>query len=159
MITVMIYGIDPYLARQISREMSSKLAQVYETDSDNIMFYAPDGLLVHEGYEQNTWNIFVTVNAPERTKIFEKNAVEVIKKYLKHACVHFTAVFNYYSQESRYEVIDEQFPKFMNAENNLYVESEEDYSEDEEHDHEHYREEEIYLGNAFEEFNKRNKGE
>ena len=61
MVFVEIFGIDPYMLRQVSRDLTPKLAKICETDENSINFYAPEGLLVHNGVEQNAWNITIKV--------------------------------------------------------------------------------------------------
>ena len=148
MITITIFGIDPYLTRQISKAMSPKLAQVYECKKDDIDFFAPEGLFVHDGVEQNTWNILLRVNAPLKVKVMEKQAVRVIEEYIRDACVQFSIEFYYYSQDNRYEFIDETTPRFMQEDNIAYNEDEEEKDEEEEE----IEEEEPYLGDAFKKF-------
>jgi hypothetical protein len=156
MITISIYGIDPYLLRQISREMTPKLADIFECNKDDIDFYAPEGLFVHDGVEQNTRNILVRVNAPLKVKVMEKKAVEILRRFLKDACVHFSVEFYYYSEDDRYEFIDEKSPRFMTEDNSAYVEEGDiEASSDEEKP----SDEEPYLGNAFEDFEKKHKGD
>lgn len=142
MITISLYGIDPYLARPLSRVMTSKIADVYEINQDEVNFFAHEGLLVHDGVEQNTWNVIVKVNAPLKVQVLEKQIVVLFKEYMKDACVNFSIEFTYYSQDSRYEFINKEFPRFMNEENSFYIDEDEADEDDEEN-------EEPYLGNAF----------
>ena len=58
MIVIKVFGLDPYLLRDISEDLTSKLASLYEISEDEIDFYGSEGLIVHKGVEQNTWNIF-----------------------------------------------------------------------------------------------------
>ena len=81
MITISIIGLDPYLVRQISKEMTPKLAELYEISEDKIDFYAPECLFIHNGVEQNTWNVLVRVNAPLKIKVLEKKAVKIIREW------------------------------------------------------------------------------
>lgn len=145
MITIVILGIDPYLLRQVSRLATPKLADLYECKKDDIDFFAPEGLLVHDGVEQNTWNINVRVNAPLKVKVLEDQAVKVIRQYLKEVCVNMEITFNYYSQDNHYEFLSEDHPRFITEENSIY-EDEEPFANDDG--------EEPYLNDIFEEFNK-----
>ena len=47
MITIKIYGIDPYLLRNISKDATKKIADLYEISEDEINFLAPECLYVH----------------------------------------------------------------------------------------------------------------
>lgn len=148
MVTISILGLDPYLVRQISKAMTPKLADICEMSKDNINFYAPECLVIHDGVEQNTWNVIVRVNAPLKVKVMEKEACKIIHEYIKDACVNMSVEFYYYSSDIRYEFISKDHPRFMD-ENNLVVED--DCCDDEE-------DEEPYLGNIFEGFEEKIKG-
>ena len=147
MITISIIGLDPYLVRQISKEMSAKIADIYETTVDNINFYSPECLFIHNGVEQNTWNVLVKVNAPLKVKVMERDAAKIIHEFVKDACVNMAIEFYYYSQDNRYEYIDKNHPRFMTEENTV-VEEDESLEDDEE----------PYLGDIFENFEEKIKG-
>ncbi|MBO8428222.1 MAG: hypothetical protein IAC58_06745 [Firmicutes bacterium] len=143
MITLSIIGLDPYLVRQISKEMTPKLANLYEISKDEINFYAPECLYIHDGVEQNTWNVLVKVDAPLKVKVLEKDASKIIEEYLKDACINLEIIFSYYSLDNRYEFLNKDYPRFMTEKNTVEVE---EYDEESEED----SDEEPYLGNVFE---------
>lgn len=147
MITISIIGLDPYLVRQISKEMSAKIADIYETTVDNINFYSPECLFIHNGVEQNTWNVLVKVNAPLKVKVMERDAAKIIHEFVKDACVNMAIEFYYYSQDNRYEYIDKNHPRFMTEENTV-IEEDETLEDGEE----------PYLGDIFENFEEKIKG-
>lgn len=153
MITVSIIGVDPFMVRQISKAMTSKIAALYEVQIDDVNFYAPECLYIHNGVEQNTWNVLVKVNAPLKVKVLEEKAVRVIREYMLDACVNLAIEFYYYSQDNRYEFINPTHPRFMTEENTV------DFIEDDEVIEEDYEDEESgeepYLGNIFEDFDKK----
>ena len=153
MITVSIIGVDPFMVRQISKAMTSKIAALYEVQIDDVNFYAPECLYIHDGVEQNTWNVLVKVNAPLKVKVLEEKAVRVIREYMLDACVNLAIEFYYYSQDNRYEFINPTHPRFMTEENTV------DFIEDDEIVEEDYEDEEAgeepYLGNIFEDFDKK----
>ena len=158
MITISIIGVDPYLVRQISKVMTSKIASLYEVSKDEINFYAPECLYIHDGVEQNTWNVLVKVNAPLKIKVLESDAVKLIREFMKDACINLAVEFYYYSQDNRYEFIDNSQPRFMTEENSFEMVDEEEY-DDEEECEETSEEEEPYLGDIFADFNKQVNGE
>ncbi len=164
MITITILGLDPYLLKQLSREMTPQLVELYECGQDDIDFFAPEGLLIHNGIDQTSWNIEIRVNAPLKVKVLEKQAFEVIKGGLGNFCINAVVIFNYYSSDNRYEVIRDEYPRYMSEDNPYYEEDNCETCDGEcdcDHDdncecgHCHHDEEEPYLGNAFEEFEKR----
>jgi len=146
MITITILGIDPYLVRQVSKNVTKKLANLYECDADQIDFFAPEGLVVHDGVEQNTWNFIVRVYAPLKVKVLENEASEIIYKYLKDACVNMTIEFYYFSQDNFHQYISPNHPRFMTEENSV-TEDEEVFEQEEG--------EEPYLGDIFEGFDEK----
>ena len=158
MITISIIGVDPYLVRQISKVMTIKIASLYEVSKDEINFYAPECLYIHDGVEQNTWNVLVKVNAPLKVKVLESDAVKLIREFMKDACINLAVEFYYYSQDNRYEFIDNSQPRFMTEENSFEMVDEEEY-DDEEECEETSEEEEPYLGDIFADFNKQVNGE
>lgn len=143
MITIFIYGIDPYLLRNLSKELTPKLADIYEVKREEINFFAPEGLFVHEGIEQNTWNGVITVLAPLKVKILEQQVYRVIEEYIKDLLLHFEAIFNYYSTDNYHIYNNADFPRYLNEENK---EVEDEYEVDE------IEEDELFQENAFAEF-------
>lgn len=170
MITITILGMDTYLLEQVSKALTDKLACLYEYDKDKINFFAPEGSLVHDGVEQNTWNIIIKVEAPIKVKPLEKQALALLHEYTKNLCINSNVMFTYYTSETIYEFINDDYPRFMTEENSVYIDDENELDSEDEcscgdecchHDHCHgdncscNDDEEIYLGDAFEEFNKR----
>lgn len=151
MITVSILGLDPYLVRQISKAMTPKLKDIYECSSDDIDFYCPECLYIHDGVEQNTWNILVRVHAPLKVRVLQNEAVKIIREFLKDACINLAVEFYYYSQDDRYEFIDETHPRFMTESNSVEI-SEDDHEEENEDEKGEGWYDEPYLGNVFEGF-------
>lgn len=150
MITISIFGLDPYMVRGISKDITPKLADIYETSKDNINFFCPECLFIHDGVEQNTWNILVKVDAPMKVKVMEKEACKILHQFLKDACINMEIQFYYFSQDNYYEYIDKTHPRFMTEENVVY--EEDDYEDDEDNSVE------PYLGNVFEGFEDKLKG-
>ena len=149
MITVTLIGLDPYSTIQLSKELTPKLAEIYETTQDNINFYAPDCLYVHNGVEQNTYCLLVRVNAPKKVSVLERDVVRILHAFLEDLCIHMQITFYYYSQDNYHEFINKDYPRFM-TESNTVVEEDDTGDEDE------FQNEEVYLGNVFAEMNKDN---
>jgi hypothetical protein len=159
MITITLYGIDPYLIRDLSKDLTDKLADLYEVEPDDINFFAPEGLLAHNGVEQNLWNVIVHVNAPKKVSVLQNEAAQLIANYVKSLCINLSIEFYYYSQDDRYEFLSNDNPRFMTEENSVYVDNNEDEDGDDddtdECEDEHDDETEPYLGDAFADFNKK----
>ena len=144
MITIKVYGIDPYLLNDLSRDMTSKLANLYEISKDEINFFAPECLYVHDGVDQNTYSILVEVHAPKKVSVLEEDAYKIIENYIKNVTVHLECIFYYFSIDNYHKFENEDYPRYMDEENSVdfYEESEEETTSNED----------IYLGNAFEGF-------
>ncbi len=150
MITIKVFGIDPYLLRNISKDATPKLAQIYEISPDEINFLGAECLYVHDGVEQNTWNLLIEVSAPKKVSVLENEAFKILVNYFKDVAINFECVFYYFSSDNYHHYINTDYPRFMKEDNLVNVDyQEEDISigEDGEVD-----EEELYLGNAFEGF-------
>lgn len=160
MITIIALGVDPFILRQVSKDVTPKLASIYECDKDEISFFAPDGLLVHDGVEQNTWNAFIKVIAPKKVSVLEELATKVIVQYFQDVSVHLEIVYEYFSEDNYHVFIREDHPRFMTEENSYYEYEDEECDDEEcehhehEHHHHHEEDEEVYLGDIFEDFNK-----
>lgn len=156
MITIKIYGIDPYLLRNISKDATKKIADLYEISEDEINFLAPECLYVHNGVEQNTWNILVEVHAPKKVEVLESDAFKIISQYLKDVAINIECVFYYFSSDNYHKFINTDYPRFMSESNTVEIDtSYEEYDEEDENEEEHHHEindEDLYLGNAFEGF-------
>lgn len=160
MITIKIYGIDPYLLRNISKDATKKIADLYEVSADEINFLSPECLYVHDGVEQNTWNVLIEVHAPKKVEVLEDDAFKILKQFVKDVAINIECVFYYFSSDNYHKYINSDYPRFMREDNLVNVETDdEDYYEEEEnneenHEHHHVEisEKELYLGNAFESF-------
>ena len=144
MITIIVLGIDPYLLRDLSRDLTKPLSSLCEVSEDDIDFYAPEGLLVHKGVEQNTWNVKVRVVAPRKVQVLQKQIAKTIAEFLSHAVIHITIVFSYYLSDEREVFINKEYPLYMDEKNSVIFET---TSEEEEG-------EEVYTGNIFEKIDK-----
>jgi len=148
MITITLLGTDPYLLKQLSKELTPVLANLYECKKDDIDFFAPEGFLVHDGVEQNSWNLLVKVEAPSKVKVLENKVATVLHKYIVDViATNIEIRFSYYSLENRYTYINKESPRFVTEENSVYVDDDDDCECENEEG------EEPYLGDAFEEFN------
>ncbi|MGP1413547.1 MAG: hypothetical protein ACTTID_00175 [Bacillales bacterium] len=162
MIFIKTYGIDPYSTLDISKIITNKLADVYECSEKNISFFAPEGFIIHKGNEQNSWNCYVEVLAPKKVSVLEEKAYDLLIHYFKRYSVHVTIVFNYYSHDNIHQYVCPDHPLFIDDTNAIEIEENEECCEchdDNCHckhcdDSNHDNEEEAYLGDIFEEFNK-----
>lgn len=143
MITVSLLGGDQYLAPEIVSGIQTKLADLYETDPEEIVFYAPDSFLIFNGVEQTSYQLNVVVEAPRRLAVTEKSVAQYLLKSLQDYAVHIHVLFRYFDPEHEYAFVNPDYPRFMTASNSLKFDADDEPAETESDM------EEPYLGNAF----------
>ena len=137
MITISVYGLDQYTVGHYSKEHTANLAQLFETSEDNIIFYAPDCYVFHNGVEQTSWNTIVKVNAPEKFEQLEGKISKYLLETLKEFSINLFVEFYYYHSHHRYQHLNTEYPRFIKEDNLVNVD--EEYDEDDE----------LYEGNVF----------
>lgn len=143
MIIVKLLGIDQYQAEDYVRALHSQFAQIFEVDDKEILFYAPDSYLIHKGIEQTSYILNIEIEASEKYKVLEDKTAEYISKlFMNQICVHVRILFNYFDEEREHIFFNEDYPKFMSEENMAHFEVEDENQEP-------------YMGNAFEDYEKR----
>ena len=149
MITLTFYGLDPFVVGRLSQEMTSNLAQLYEVSEDEINFVAPNNMVFHKGVDQTSWNTIIRVNLPKKLLVLQDQAAEIIMQMVQGPTINVAVEFYYYSQDNRYEKINNEYPRFITDENLVDVENYDEsvYVEGE-------GEDEVYTGDIFEDFNK-----
>lgn len=146
MITVCVLGLDQYVVGHYSKEHTANLASLYEVAEDDVSFYAPNSVLIHEGVDQVSWNCLVIVRAPRRFSLFEEKIAHYILETLTTFCINVDVQFTYYDEERSYYKHSDVYPRFLTEKNVMNVEAE--CPEDEEAEDEPA--EDVYLGNVFE---------
>lgn len=174
MITIQILGLDQFVVGHYSKDHTENLAQLYESDSSLINFYAPNAMIFHEGVEQTSWNTLVIVRAPKKFKPVEADVANYLMTTLSEFSINLEIEFEYFDSSVRYEKVNEAYPRFIGAdeikEADITLSNEmPDYDDEEGHHHHHHHDEDeanpddrsdldyndpnqIYLGNAFENF-------
>ena len=147
MITVTIYGLDQFVVGKLSREMTPNLAKLYELDEDEILFVAPQNMVFHKGVEQTSWNIIIHVHAPKKVAVLEDQVARLILESIGDVAINKILEFYYYSQDNRYCKFNENYPRFIAADNLVNI-ADEDYEGMEEGE----GEDEIFTGDIFQDF-------
>ena len=149
MITVTFYGLDQFVVGNLSRELTPLVAKLYEVSEDDVIFLAPQDMVFHKGIEQTSWNILVRVNAPKKVSVLQDQMAELMMHGIGDVAIHVTVEFYYYSQDDRYQKINDSYPRFLSDENLVSVDDEypENIEEGEEED-------QVYTGDIFEGFDK-----
>ena len=148
MITLTIYGLDQFVVGRLSKEMTHNLADLYEVSEDDINFIAPENMVFHNGVEQTSWNALVRVNAPKKVMVLQDDAAHLIMEMIQGPTINVAVEFYYYSEDNRYEKINEDYPRFITDDNLVDVEDYEEaqYIEGEGKD-------EVFTGDIFKDFN------
>ena len=153
MIIISIYGLDQFVVGRLSRELSENLADMYETSEDNFTFIANDDTVFHKGVEQTSWDTYVTVKANSRYSIIEDIVANFLLTQLSFYSINVTISFEYDDGAHTHQRINKEYPRFITDENIVNVEDE---FEDEYGDDEQAPGEEIFDGDIFQDFNKKN---
>ena len=149
MITLTIYGLDQYIVGRLSKEMTHNLADLYEVSEDDINFIAPDSMVFHNGVEQTSWNALVRVNLPKKVMVLQEEAAKLIMSMVQGPTINVAVEFYYYSEDNRYEKINEDYPRFITDDNLVDVE---DYDEETQYI-EGDGKDEVFTGDIFKDFN------
>lgn len=145
MITITIYGLDQFVVGNLSRELTPLVAKLYEVSEDDVIFLAPQTMVFHKGTEQTSWNILIHVNAPKKVSVLQDQMSKLMLHGIGDVAINVAVEFYYYSQDDRYEKINESYPRWLSDENLVSIDDEypEDLEEGEEED-------QIYTGDIFE---------
>lgn len=149
MITLTVYGLDQYIVGRLSKEMTHNLADLYEVSEDDINFIAPANMVFHNGVEQTSWNALVRVNAPKKVMVLQEDAAHLIMEMVQGPTINVAVEFYYYSEDNRYEKINEDYPRFITDDNLVDVE---DYDEETQYI-EGDGKDEVFTGDIFKDFN------
>ncbi len=144
MITITIYGLDSYLVGTLSKEMTANLAKIYEVSEDEINFISTDNIVYHKGVDQTSWNVLVIVNAPKKVSVVQDDVANIISTQIGDLAINLAIEFYYYSSDNRYERINKDYPRYVEEKNVVEIDDEEDEDDSE-----------LYDGDIFEEFNKK----
>lgn len=149
MITLTIYGLDQYIVGRLSKDMTHNLADLYEVSEDDINFIAPANMVFHNGVEQTSWNALIRVNAPKKVMVLQEDAAHLIMEMVQGPTINVAVEFYYYSEDNRYEKINEDYPRFITDDNLVDVE---DYDEETQYI-EGDGKDEVFTGDIFKDFN------
>ena len=149
MITLTVYGLDQYIVGRLSKDMTHNLADLYEVSEDDINFIAPANMVFHNGVEQTSWNALIRVNAPKKVMVLQEDAAHLIMEMVQGPTINVAVEFYYYSEDNRYEKINEDYPRFITDDNLVDVE---DYDEETQYI-EGDGKDEVFTGDIFKDFN------
>lgn len=149
MITLIFYGLDQFVVGRLSRELTPLIAKLYEVEEDEVNFIAPNNMIFHKGTEQTSWNLLIHVHAPMKVSVLQKMMADLLLNGIGEVAIHKAVEFYYYSQDNRFQKINENYPRFISEENLVDVDSDHD---DEEELEEGEGDDQIYTGDVFKDF-------
>ena len=143
MINIFVYGLDQFVVGDVSRELTSLVAKLYEVEEDEVNFIAPNDMVFHNGVEQTSWRVIVEVRAPEEFDKFQNAAKDLIMHYISTVAVHVEVTFIYYGYHDHFVKLNPEYPHYLTekemAEDEVYSEEMEEGEEDDQ----------IYTGDMF----------
>jgi len=146
MITLIFYGLDQFVVGRLSRELTPLIAKLYEVEEDEVIFIAPNNMIFHKGTEQTSWNLLIHVHAPMKVSVLQNMMADLLLNGIGEVAIHKTVEFYYYSQDNRFQKINENYPRFITEDNLVDVDAEHD---DDEELEEGEGDDQIYTGDVF----------
>ena len=143
MINIFVYGLDQFVVGDVSRELTSLVARLYEVEEDEVNFIAPNDMVFHNGVEQTSWRAIVEVRAPEEFDKFQNAAKDLIMHYISTVAVHVEVTFIYYGYHDHFVKLNPEYPHYLTEEdredNEVYSDEMEEGEDDDQ----------IYTGDIF----------
>lgn len=148
MITLIFYGLDQFVVGRLSRELTPLIAKLYEVEEDEVIFIAPNNMIFHKGTEQTSWNLLIHVHAPMKVSVLQNMMADLLLNGIGEVAIHKTVEFYYYSQDNRFQNINENYPRFITEDNLVDVDTDHDDEDLEEGE----GDDQIYTGDVFKDF-------
>lgn len=142
MIIIKLLGVDQDQAESFTRDVHDQIAQAFEVEPEDLVFYAPYSFNIYKGIEQTSFFLNIEVEAPSKFKVLEKQASQVLYKAFNETHVHIRILFTYFDEENEYLYFNEDYPKFMTDSNMAHFDVEDEDTEP-------------YMGNAFADYEER----
>jgi hypothetical protein len=117
-------------------------------EEDEVNFIAPNSMFFHKGTEQTSWNLLIHVHAPMKVSVLQKMMADLLLNGIGEVAIHKAVEFYYYSQDNRFQKINQNYPRFITEDNLVDVDADHD---DEELD-EGEGDDQIYTGDVFKDF-------
>lgn len=132
MITISILGLDQFVVGHYSKDHTAKLADIYAVPEAAINFFAPNSMIFHAGAEQTSWNTLVIVRSPSEFREREREVAHYLLDTLSLFSIHVELEFDYFDSASRYEKINEKYPRYLASDNIKEADVSFTYGEEEE---------------------------
>lgn len=122
MVFVKIFGADPYVASDVTKEAVEGIAKRYGIDREELNFVMLESLFVHEGQEQTSFQVLAEVLAPKSLQKKEQEVERFLAEKLKNLAVHSHILFTYFDPKSEYDETDGEYPPYLSPDNMVKAE-------------------------------------
>ncbi len=141
MITISFLGLDPFTSEHLSKDIFAPLAAIFDCPTEDIIVYAPESFLFHNGVDQTLWHALIHVHAPQKYRDKQAEVAQYLLKKVKEHVIHSTVEFYYYDETDRYQSRDALYPNYVTEANAVNVENEQETTQ------------EVYQGDVFSSLN------
>lgn len=122
MIFLKIYGVDPMMVKELSKRTSANLANLFEVETEEIVFIGSEAALFFNGIDQYGFHAYIEIDCPEECKKTCKNIVIYLQKILTEYTIHSVIKFKYYHLLDEHIHIDNTYPRYITDNNIVRVE-------------------------------------
>ena len=144
MVIISYTGLDLYLIGELNGKIHASVSRILHVDEEEIVFSAYDSFVFYKGHEQTSIPLVIKVEMDEALRKYQKDLADYLIETGKEYSLHSFVYFQYFRKEDTYLSVNEDYPRYLTAQNEA---TEEEYDEDKE-----YSEEELYTGNIFKDF-------
>lgn len=150
MIIISLLGMDQYYAIDVTKKLHHELINIYGCKDEELLFFAPQSFLIHNGIEQTSFVLEVRIDAPEIYKDKELRVKDYLTSALQDISIHFHFLFNYFRPHHEYLVKNEDYPLYMTEENTVKASVQEEENDEDSNYSEEY--DEPYMSDIMEQF-------
>lgn len=144
MILFTVLGLDEYITGRFSKTISHEIQKIIKNDKEEVFFLAPHSYLFYEGVEQTSWHCLTIISLSSAYKKYESQIAEYFLEATVDYVMNMQIRFEY-DDSKHYVRNNNEFPRFIEEDNIMHDEDEEDDYDDADLD-----ENTIFFGNAFE---------
>lgn len=145
MIIVKMLGVDADLAPSLIRDVHNQVAQAFETEPEEVLFYVPSSTLYFRGVDQTSYQIDIEIEASKKYLPIQESIAKAVIGIFKESHVHVRVVFTYFDKENEFNYVNEDYPRYMTEENMAHFEAIDSEEEGEA----------PYMGDAFKDYGER----
>ena len=150
MIIISLLGMDSIYAIDVTKKLHKPLVEAFGCEENELMFFAPQSFLIHNGIEQTSFHLNIEIEAPYDYEDREQEIKAALIDNLSDVAIHLRIVFKYFDPERETLLLDETYPEYMTEDNT--VKAAHHHHDQEEIDEYDEEDEEPYIGDIIEKF-------